>query len=123
MVDKDTTHFSYKFDCDKVIDGTKSRVTGGGVDTDAKLVILKYREQTSTKCTTETPIFDTIAVFNVWTFWRVIKDKDVIGYYQTQSGRIPLTQKILDKNPEMIKAEKCFIGPQHVANLDDGTPP
>lgn len=60
MVDKDNTHFSYKFDCDKVIDGSKSRITGGGADDNAKLVILKDDK--------------TIAVFNVWTFWRIIED-------------------------------------------------
>lgn len=119
MVDKDNTHFSYKFDCDNVIDGTGSRATGP-LDTDRKLVILKKipkpKEQSSEDYE-KYGKFKTVAVFNYWTFWRVIDNSDVIGYYQTLSGKIPLTQKILDKNPQMIKDEKCFIGPQHVDNL------
>lgn len=103
MVDKDNTHFSYKFDCDKVIDGTNNSASS-----DNKLVILKKNEKKER---------ETIAVFNVWTFWRIIDNGDVIGYYQTLSGRIPLTQKILDKNPQMVRDEKCFIGPQYVDNL------
>lgn len=72
MVDKDNTHFSYKFECDKVID-----------ETDAKLVILRKLcktretiERADTKIHGDN-IYETIAVFNVWTFWRIIKEKTI----------------------------------------------
>lgn len=78
MVDKDNTHFSYKFDCDKVIDGSRARVTGGGTDDNAKLVILKKVDE-KTRERTDTHIdgkdtMETIAVFNCWTFWRIIPE-------------------------------------------------
>jgi hypothetical protein len=50
MVDKDNTHFSYKFECDYVIDGSTIGTT------DNKLVVMKDNKA--------------IAVFNCWTFWR-----------------------------------------------------
>jgi len=76
MVDKDNTHFSYKFDCDKVIDGTNSAVCEGH----PKLVILKktgkredlvngFKQKVGSQ-----DAMETIAVFNVWTFWRTVKE-------------------------------------------------
>lgn len=58
MVDKDNTHFSYKFEGDLIIiDGDI-----GSVHNDNKLVI---RKRVSGD-------IETVAVFNTWTFWKVI---------------------------------------------------
>ena len=108
---------SYIFNCDKVIDG--NREAKNTIDNCEKLVILrKIKRNENAEITSKDIPYETISVFNAWTFWRIIENNDVIGYYQTLSGRIPLTQKMLDKNTEMMKDEKCFIGPNHVAELE-----
>jgi hypothetical protein len=68
MVDKDNTHFSYKFDCDKVIDGTSS----GMAERSPKLVIMRFDKKAKGE---ESRAYETIAVFNIWTFWRIIPDE------------------------------------------------
>jgi len=80
MVDKDNTHFSYMFECDKIIDGSRSRVSGGGIDPDARLVIMKKTGKKEDlvngfdKKVGSQDEMDTIAVFNCWTFWRKLPD-------------------------------------------------
>jgi len=62
MVDKDNTHFSYKFEGDlRIIDGSKHSAFEGG-----KLVIM----------TKDKDNYKTTAVFNVWSLWRIIDTKD-----------------------------------------------
>jgi hypothetical protein len=72
VVDKEGRHFSYEFDCDRIIDGTRSCTTneGGG-----KLVIMKESKNKSTTATSTDVIYGTVAVFNIWTFWRIIEKK------------------------------------------------
>jgi len=77
MVDKDNTHFSYKFDCDKVIDGSREGRMRPQ-DDNGKLVVMKKtgkkekREQGGSSI--EVDVMETVAVFNHWTFWRVIEN-------------------------------------------------
>ena len=79
MVDKDNTHFSYNFDCDKVIDGTSHNVSSAG---GCKLVILRKTGKKEDlvngfeKKVGEQDEMETIAVFNNWTYWRIIDNKD-----------------------------------------------
>lgn len=119
MVDKDNTHFSYMFDCDKVKDGSHDGVMRPQ-DDNGKLVIMKNVrdiDRTSGKPmvipkigandTEMVPTYklETIAVFNVWTFWRKIPDKAVrCGY----CGRF----EVMDKNNKCPKCGK----PQLVGN-------
>ena len=77
VVDKDNTHFSYMFECDKVIDGmNSSELSGTGYP---KLVLLKKRPkpENMTKEQAEAHYrdeFETIAVFNNWTYWLKLPD-------------------------------------------------
>ena len=92
MVDKDNTHFSYKFDCDKVINGSRSRVTGGGMDDNAKLVIMKKTGNKEDlvngfeKKVGEQDELKVIAVFNHWTFWRVIEDTEACQSAESEAN-------------------------------------
>jgi hypothetical protein len=77
MVDKDSTHFSYMFECDKVIDGSRLRAEDSQGQ---KLALLKRREQPKRAMTKEEvealarSEFETVAVFNIWTFWQKLTD-------------------------------------------------
>lgn len=67
---------SYRFYCDKVIDETGSHGSGS-LEQDRKLVIMKnvtkVEHENSGGCT-KRDVLETIAVFNHWSFWRVIPD-------------------------------------------------
>lgn len=66
--------FSYIFNCDKVIDG--NREAQNTIDNSGKLVILrKTKHAENAEATSKDTLYETIAVFNVWTFWRIIEDK------------------------------------------------
>jgi hypothetical protein len=107
MVDKDNTHFSYMFECDKVIDGSIGAMRPQ--DDIGKLVILALSDAQTKgyeKRADAEKSWKTVAVFKTWTFWRVL-DEDAkkcfrCGRYE-KIIKNNLCQECLDRLPNSAR--------------------
>lgn len=86
-------------DVDKVIDGTGNLT--GTLDSNRKLVLMRQRKiPENSEITTKDPTYYTIAVFNVWTFWKMLPEDtkecercgcSIIGDHKNKDGQILCT--------------------------------
>lgn len=85
----------------------------GVYDEDALLIL---------RATIEGKIDAVIAVFKKWDYWRDIQEPEnsnnIVGYYLVHGLRIPLRQKDIDRNHDIMKDINCFIGPHRVKELE-----